>query len=63
MPIFDVYSEAPTVAAASCLANSAAPALTEYLKTLAHDQGSTAPLVRVQTLGTASASVVNGARP
>ena len=34
MPIFDVYSEAPTVAAASCLANSAAPALTEYSRRL-----------------------------
>ncbi len=59
-PIIDIYTEAPTVAAAECLANAAPVALTAYLQTLAHAQGSTTPLPQVLPLGPARGGVANG---
>ena len=59
VPIIDVYAEAPSVAAADCLANAAPLALTDYLRSLAQQQGSHAPLVTLQPLGPARGGVVN----
>jgi hypothetical protein len=60
VPVIDVYSEAPTMAAALCLGNASPLALTDYLRSLASQQGSTAPLVRIEPLGAASGSIANG---
>ena len=44
-----------------CASGNAAPAaLTGFLHSLAKQQGSTAPLVRIQTLGAANGEIVNG---
>lgn len=59
VPIIDVYSEAPSLSAALCLGNVAPLALTDFLHRLASQQGSTAPLVRIQTLGPANGEIVN----
>lgn len=59
IPIIDVYSEAPTIAAAECLGNAAPVALTNYLGRIARAEGSTTPLVHVQTLGPARGDVAN----
>ena len=59
-PIIDIYTEAPTVAAAECLANAAPVSLTGYLQTLAHAQGSTTSLPQVLPLGPARGGIANG---
>ncbi len=61
VPIIDVYAQAASLAAAQCLANNAPVALTDYLKSLATQQGSTRPLVHLQTLGPARGGVVRRA--
>jgi hypothetical protein len=64
VPIIDVYATAPSVAAAECLANAAPLALTDYLKSLASQEGSIDPLVQLEPLGPARGAVANpGATP
>ena len=58
-PIIDVYAQAPSLALAQCLGNSAPLALADFLKSLARQQGSSDPLVRLQPLGPARGGVVN----
>ena len=60
LPIIDVYAQASSLEAAQCLANSAPLALAGYLKSIASQQGSTQPLVHLQTLGPARGGIVNG---
>lgn len=60
LPIIDVYSEGPSLAVTLCLGNEASLALTAFLHSLASQQGSSAPLVTIRTLGPASGEVVNG---
>jgi hypothetical protein len=59
VPYIDVYAQAPTVAQATCLANAAPVALSQYLRGLAHAEGSTDPVMRI-TGGAARGAVVNG---
>ena len=58
-PIIDVYAQAPSLAAAQCLANNAPLALTAFLSGLARQQNSNDPLVRLQPLGPARGGVIN----
>lgn len=60
VPVLDVYTEAPTVAAATKLANGAVEGLRDYLRVLA-DQRDTplADQVRLVQLGRASGGAVN----
>jgi hypothetical protein len=60
VPIIDVYAQAPSLATAQCLANTAPVALTAYLKDLARQEGSTDPLVQLRPLGPARGGIVNG---
>jgi hypothetical protein len=59
LPIIDVYAEAPSVAAAQCLANEAPVALTAYLQNLAAHQGQPAQVVHLQPLGPARGGIAN----
>jgi hypothetical protein len=60
VPIIDVYAQAPSVASATCLADAAPLALTDYLRGLAHTEKSNSQLVRLRPLGPARGGVVNG---
>jgi hypothetical protein len=60
VPIIDVYAQGPSLKAAQCLANNAPLALTDYLTSLAKQEGSSEPLMHLQTLGPARGGIVNG---
>jgi O-Antigen ligase len=60
VPVIAVYAQAPSVAVADCLANTAPIALHAYLQTLAAQEDSTQPLVSLNPLGPAQGAVVNG---
>lgn len=59
VPIVDVYSEAPSVAAANCLGNAAPIALRGFLQSLARNQHDQDPISQIRTLGPAQAVIVN----
>jgi hypothetical protein len=60
-PIVDIYAQAPAVAAADCVADAAAPAVTDYMRVLAQAKGISQDKVeRVQPLGPARGGPVDG---
>lgn len=59
LPIIDIYGQAPSVSGATCLANAAPIALTDFMRSVASQEHSNGPLVRLQLLGPARGGVVN----
>ena len=60
-PVIDVYTQAPSVSAAECVADAAAPALTGFLRDFGKTQSFTEDqLIRLEQLGPARGAVVNG---
>jgi hypothetical protein len=60
-PIIDVYAQAPSVAGATCLANAAPLAMTDYLRRMSLEQGGgNDPMVQLRQLGPARGQVANG---
>jgi hypothetical protein len=61
LPVIDVYTQAPTVEGATCVADAAPLALAEYMRSLALEQRvSVETLASLQPLGPARGSVTNG---
>ena len=61
LPIIDVYTQAPTVEGATCMADAAPLALAEYMRSLAAEQRvPVKKLANLQSLGPARGSVTNG---
>ncbi len=58
VPFIDVYAQAPTVAGATCLADAAPAALSDYLRGLARAEGT--PELAMRLEGSARGAVVNG---
>ena len=61
IPIIDLYSQAPTVEGATCIADAAPLALAEYMRSLAAEQSvPVSSLASLQSLGPARGAVTNG---
>ena len=64
MPVIDVYSQAPSVDGAECLAHASSGGLTSYLRNLADKQGlPRSQVARVRQIGAAYGTVVNQRAP
>jgi hypothetical protein len=64
MPVIDVYTQAPSVEGAECLANASSAGLRGYLRSLAHRQRvPPGDVTRVRQIGGAYAAVVNSRAP
>jgi hypothetical protein len=60
MPVIDVYTQAPSLAGATCLADAAPRALSSFLGKLALADNSPYPVMRLKPLGPARGGVANG---
>ncbi len=60
MPVIDVFTQAPSLAAATCIADAAPRALSGYLTTLALADNSPYQVMRLKPLGPARGGIANG---